>query len=67
MEHARKPSSNDYVPNVLFVPSVVLMEHLAKLSKCVYPPLTNKLYRMLIVCLVFDKKHSVQNGYTECD
>jgi hypothetical protein len=42
----QKPSSNDYVPSVFLVPSVVLTEHSAKLSKIVYPLSTNKLYRV---------------------
>jgi hypothetical protein len=40
--------SNNYVPSVLFVSSVVLTEHSVKLSKTVYPPSPNKLYRVLL-------------------
>jgi hypothetical protein len=46
MGHEHKLSSNNYIPSVLFVPSVTLTEHSAKLSKTVYPPSPNKLYRV---------------------
>jgi hypothetical protein len=45
------------------VVNIVITEHSTKLSKSVYPPSTNKLYRVLIVWRVFGKEHSVQNGY----